>query len=59
MESGIPHACYAVLDDGSGTWAGELIAVSYDWNAAGDAAEQHGRPDIAHAIRTGFVGESP
>jgi hypothetical protein len=32
-----------------------LIAIAYDHGAAADRAEQNGRGDWAHALRTGFM----
>jgi len=49
METGSPHARYAILD-------GErvdLIAIRYDWQAASNAARRNGRPAWAHALLTG------
>lgn len=55
MESGAPHARYAVVRRGRGGWAVELRAVSYDWNAAAARAAEVGRPEWAHQLRTGHV----
>jgi predicted phosphodiesterase len=55
-ESGSPHARYAMLerrDDGE--FSLELIAVSYDSEAAARRAEANGRPEWAHGLRTGFM----
>ncbi len=53
MESGSPHARYAVLTQTSAGWQVEQIAVPYDWHAAATVARQHGRPDRAGWIETG------
>jgi predicted phosphodiesterase len=55
MESGAPHARYAVLRREAGGWAVELRAVAYDWEAAARCAAEVGRPDWAHQLRTGHV----
>jgi predicted phosphodiesterase len=55
MEAGTPNARYAVVDDASGQWAAELLAVDYDWTAAAAIAERNDRPDVARALRTGRV----
>jgi len=55
VETGSPHARYALLTRTSAAWSPQLRAVPYDWEAAARQAEQHGRPDIAHAARTGRV----
>ncbi len=57
-ESGSPHARYAVLRIDQRHVAAELIAVSYDWDVASKRAEEIGRPDWAHALRTGFMPRS-
>ncbi len=55
MEAGTPHARYAVVDDESGRWRAEMRTVAYDWELAARTAEGNGRPDVAHALRTGRV----
>jgi predicted phosphodiesterase len=55
MEAGSPHARYAIVDDADGSWSWEFRAVDYDWTAAARLAEEYGRPDVAIALRTGFV----
>jgi hypothetical protein len=53
MEAGTPHARYAVVDDGSGSWDVEFHSVQYDWDRAAAIADANGRPDVAGALRTG------
>ncbi|GGF52619.1 DNA methylase [Azorhizobium oxalatiphilum] len=53
VETGAPHARYAVLERLASGWAVDMRAVPYDFEAAGRQAEQHDRPDLAHAVRTG------
>lgn len=53
MESGSPHARYALLRRETLGWAVELVAVPYDWEVAAQVAERHGRLDRAGWIRTG------
>ncbi|MCR0983430.1 metallophosphoesterase family protein [Roseomonas populi] len=55
MEAGSPHARYALLTRGAAGWAVELRAVPYDWEGAARQAEANGRPEAAHAVRTGRV----
>lgn len=55
MESGSPHARYAVLRRRAGSWGVELRAVMYDWEAAAARADEIGRADWAHALRTGHA----
>jgi hypothetical protein len=53
MEAGSSHARYALLTRSAAGWSAELRAVAYDWEAAARQAEANGRPDAAHAVRTG------
>lgn len=55
MEAGTPHARYALVDDDAGRWEVTFRAVEYDWEHAAQAAQSHGRPDVARALRTGRV----
>lgn len=55
MEAGTPHARYALVDDADGRWEVTFRAVEYDWDRAADVAAGNGRPDVAHALRTGRV----
>jgi predicted phosphodiesterase len=52
-ENGTPHARYAIVERTASGWAVEQYAIAYDWNAAADVAQRHGRPDWAFALRTG------
>lgn len=55
-EAGSPFARYAVLDIEAGRMVGcEMIALSYDHDAAAARAESLGRADWAHALRTGLM----
>lgn len=55
-EQGSPHARYGILTlDGDGPDRFETIAVDYDHEAAARQAAQAGRPEWAHALRTGFM----
>lgn len=53
MEAGMPHARYAMVERHGSGWAAELRAVPYDHEGAARQAEQNGRPQTAHWIRTG------
>lgn len=55
MEAGTPHARYALVDDAGGRWDVTFREVAYDWDCAADVAAGNGRPDVAHALRTGRV----
>lgn len=56
IETGAPHARYALLERGAAGWGVALRAVAYDWEAAAQRAEREQRPDWADTLRTGFVG---
>jgi predicted phosphodiesterase len=56
IETGAPHARYALLERGADGWRVTLRAVAYDWESAAQRAAREGRPDWAHTLRTGFVG---
>lgn len=53
MESGCPHAKYAVLVRDSGDWLVEHLIVPYDWQTAAKAAEKNGRSDWARWTASG------
>ena len=52
-ENGSPHARYAIVERTASGWAVEQYAVAYEWKAAAEVAQRHGRPDWAFALRTG------
>ncbi len=54
-EAGSPHARYAVLTLKGDGVAVEMIAVQYPWEDAARCADRNGRPDWAHALRTGWM----
>ncbi len=54
MESGTPHARYAVVTRGrAGAWSAELRAVAYDWNGAAQQAMGNNHPNTARWVATG------
>lgn len=55
METGSPHARYAILSCSENGWITEHIQASYDFEAAAKMAERNGRADWASLIRTGRV----
>jgi putative phosphoesterase len=55
METGSPHARYAVIERTADGFAAEIICIAYDWDAAAARAEANGRPEWAKALRTGRV----
>jgi predicted phosphodiesterase len=55
VESGSPHARWAVLERRGRTWHVQLRATAYDWQASADRAAGLGFADWAHELRTGRV----
>jgi predicted phosphodiesterase len=53
MESGSPHARYAILSVDFDSWVVEQVMLPYNWEAASRAAEANGRPDWARWIVSG------
>jgi len=55
-EQGSPHARYGMVEIRTdGAMHFEFFAVTYDWEIAARQAEQAGRPEWAHALRTGLM----
>lgn len=55
IENGSPDARYAMAEKVNGQWRCELISVPYDFEPMAEVADRNGRPDWAHAIRTGYM----
>jgi predicted phosphodiesterase len=53
MESGSPHARYAILSSTSHGWQVEHIQLSYDWEHAAHVARSNQRPDWAQWLLSG------
>jgi predicted phosphodiesterase len=56
IETGSPHARYALVRRAARGWHVELRSVSYDAEPMARLAEQRDRPEWAHALRTGRMG---
>lgn len=56
IEMGSPHARWAMVTHDGRAWSAQLRATAYDWHAAANQAEGHGRGDWADALRSGRVG---
>ncbi len=54
-ETGSPHARYAILILNDGAVQAEFRALPYDWEQAARRAAANGRPEWAHALRTGYA----
>lgn len=55
VENGSPDARYAVAEQVQGVWQAALMSVPYDFESAAQLATRNGRPDWAHALRTGYM----
>lgn len=53
MESGSPHARYALLSKTESGWQVEHVQVPYDWEYAAEAARRNQRSDWARWLTTG------
>ena len=54
IESGSPHARYAVIDRVGNHWRAQFVCVEYDWAVAAAIAAKSGSA-WAHAIATGYA----
>lgn len=55
METGSPHARYALMERTARGWNVQLRSVAYDYEPMAQLAEQRGRPDWACPLRTGYM----
>ncbi|MDW9249598.1 calcineurin-like phosphoesterase superfamily domain protein [Burkholderia cepacia] len=53
IETGSPHARYAMVSRTAAGWNVEFHAVEYDWHTAAATAASRGRDDWTVALRTG------
>ncbi len=53
IESGSPHARYALCERRGGRWSAALVAVDYDWEQAAARAAAADMPDWARWLRSG------
>lgn len=58
VETGSPHARWALVERVAGGWRVELRLTVYDWQAATQRAQANGRGDWADALRSGRVGRT-
>jgi predicted phosphodiesterase len=59
MQTGSPHARYAIADRTLSGWQVSLHMVAYDWHAAADMARAGGSPLWGGWIETGFAVMRP
>jgi putative phosphoesterase len=55
VETGSPHARYAIVDWDGKTVRVDLIAIDYDWESAAKEAARANRLDWAYALATGYA----
>jgi predicted phosphodiesterase len=55
VETGSPHARYAILERNSAGWTPQLLSVAYDHEKAAGQADRNNRPELAMGLRTGYV----
>lgn len=55
VETGAPHARYALATRRGSSWTIDLRAIAYDWDAAARRAARNGREDWARALASGFL----
>jgi putative phosphoesterase len=55
METGSPHARYAIMEHRDDHWQAEIIAISYEHQKAAEQARRNGRPDWEVGLQTGFM----
>ena len=53
METGSPHARYAIVSKTAAGWTVEQVAVPYAWHKAATRARHLGQPDWAASLETG------
>lgn len=53
VETGSPHARYAIVAKDADGWSADFIEVVYDWDAAARVARDNGRPDWERGLATG------
>jgi putative phosphoesterase len=57
METGSPHARYAIAERVNGRWSVDSIAIPYDWSTAAQHARRNGREDWATALESGYTAQ--
>lgn len=55
VATGSPDARYAILERHGGRWLVSLLSVPYDHESMALLAQARGRPEWAHALRTGYM----
>jgi predicted phosphodiesterase len=55
MQTGSPHARYAIIAPDAIGWRIDQVAVPYEWQTAARVAADHGRPDWAAWLGSGWA----
>lgn len=55
METGSPHARYAIIEKTGAEWTVEFITISYNHKKAAEQARRNGRRDWEIGLETGFM----
>jgi predicted phosphodiesterase len=55
VQTGTPHARYALVERRGAQWNARLCSVAYDWQAMQRLAASRGRADWAYALATGIL----
>ncbi|MFC3625567.1 metallophosphoesterase family protein [Vogesella amnigena] len=55
VQTGVPHASYAIVERVAGGWQLQLLRIVYDWSLAAQQALRNGRPDWAAWLQSGMV----
>ncbi|WP_174875918.1 metallophosphoesterase family protein [Vogesella oryzae] len=55
VQTGAPHASYAIVERLATGWQLQLLRVQYNWQAAAAQAARNGRPDWAQWLQSGVV----
>jgi len=57
IETGSPHARYAIATRSEKQWHVKFYLVEYDWASAADVCKVNGRPSWALPISAGLIGQ--
>ena len=58
MQTGTPHARYAIISRTGAEWRVEDLRIKYDWDTAAETALKNQRPDWAAWLRTGRADDA-
>ncbi|MGM8061852.1 metallophosphoesterase family protein [Vogesella indigofera] len=55
VQTGAPHASYAIAERVAAGWQVQLLRIAYDWQQAAQRATDNGRPDWAAWLNSGMA----